>query len=130
MKKNIGKVERIVRIVAGIGVLALAFVGPRTPWAYLGIVPLATGLIGWCRPIKFSASQPARSASKRHLTGYPAPCRGIHPSVSLFSTVPCRDGVSFSFVRGAALHRRRFLSVAKKFRLDRPYIQVYFTHAF
>jgi len=50
MKKNIGKVERIVRIVAGIGVLALAFVGPRTPWAYLGIVPLATGLIGWCPP--------------------------------------------------------------------------------
>ncbi len=50
MKKNIGKVERIIRIVAGIGVLALAFVGPRTPWAYLGIVPLATGLIGWCPP--------------------------------------------------------------------------------
>ncbi len=50
MKKNISKVERIIRIVAGIGVLALAFVGPRTPWAYLGIVPLATGLIGWCPP--------------------------------------------------------------------------------
>ena len=50
MKKNIGSIERIVRIVAGIGVLALAFVGPKTPWAYLGIVPLATGLIGWCPP--------------------------------------------------------------------------------
>jgi len=50
MKKNIGTVERVIRIVAGIGVLALAFVGPRTPWAYLGIIPLATGLIGWCPP--------------------------------------------------------------------------------
>ncbi len=50
MTKNIGRVERVVRIVAGIGVVALAFIGPRTPWAYLGIVPLATGLFGWCPP--------------------------------------------------------------------------------
>jgi Protein of unknown function (DUF2892) len=50
MKKNIGGVERIIRIVAGIVILSLAFVGPKSPWAYLGIVPLATGLIGWCPP--------------------------------------------------------------------------------
>jgi len=48
MKKNIGSVERAIRIIAGIAILSLAFVGPKTPWAYLGIVPLATGLIGWC----------------------------------------------------------------------------------
>jgi hypothetical protein len=48
MKKNIGGVERVIRIIAGACILALAFVGPATPWAYLGIVPLATGLIGWC----------------------------------------------------------------------------------
>ena len=50
MKKNMGNVERVVRIVAGLGILSLAFVGPKSPWAYLGLVPLATGLIGWCPP--------------------------------------------------------------------------------
>jgi hypothetical protein len=48
MKANEGTIDRALRIVAGIGVLSLAFVGPQTPWGYLGIVPLATGLIGWC----------------------------------------------------------------------------------
>ncbi len=50
MKKNIGRVERILRVVVGVGVLSLAFVGPRSPWAYLGILPLVTGLVGWCPP--------------------------------------------------------------------------------
>jgi len=48
MKMNEGPFDRIVRIVVGIGILSLAFVGPKTPWAYLGIVPLATGIIGMC----------------------------------------------------------------------------------
>jgi hypothetical protein len=50
MKKNIGKTERIIRILVGIGILSLAFVGPQSPWAYLGVVPLLTGLVGWCPP--------------------------------------------------------------------------------
>jgi hypothetical protein len=50
MKKNIGNVERIIRVVLGIGILPLAFVGPQSPWAYLAIVPLLTGLVGWCPP--------------------------------------------------------------------------------
>ncbi len=50
MKKNIGAVERVIRIIAGMGILSLAFVGPQSAWAYLGIVPLATGLAGWCPP--------------------------------------------------------------------------------
>jgi len=50
MTTNIGKVERIVRIVVGLGVLSLVFVGPKSPWAYLGILPLLTGLVGWCPP--------------------------------------------------------------------------------
>lgn len=48
MHKNVGGVDRAVRIVAGLGILSLAFVGPQTPWGYLGLVPLVTGLIGWC----------------------------------------------------------------------------------
>lgn len=50
MKKNVGSVERLMRVVLGIVVLSLAFVGPQSPWAYLGIIPLATGLLGWCPP--------------------------------------------------------------------------------
>ena len=50
MKKNIASTERIIRIIAGIMIISLAFVGPKSAWAYLGIIPLATGLIGWCPP--------------------------------------------------------------------------------
>ena len=50
MKQNIGAVERVIRIIAGLGILSLAFIGPETKWGYLGIVPLATGLTGWCPP--------------------------------------------------------------------------------
>jgi len=50
MKKNIGNVERIVRVVLGLVVLSLAFVGPRSPWAFLGMIPIVTGWIGYCPP--------------------------------------------------------------------------------
>lgn len=50
MKQNIGIIERIARISIGAIILSLAFVGPETPWGYLGIVPLLTGLTGWCPP--------------------------------------------------------------------------------
>jgi len=41
-------VERVARVVLGLGILSLAFVGPRSPWAYLGIVPILTGFTGIC----------------------------------------------------------------------------------
>jgi len=62
MKTNIGNVERIARIVVGIGVLALAFVGPHTPWGYLGLLPLVTGLVGWCPPYALLGISTVRSA--------------------------------------------------------------------
>lgn len=45
---NAGTLDRTIRIVLGLAVLSLAFIGPRTPLAYVGIVPLVTGLIGFC----------------------------------------------------------------------------------
>jgi hypothetical protein len=45
---NEANVERIIRVVAGLGVLSLAFVGPHTPFGYLGLVLIATGAIGSC----------------------------------------------------------------------------------
>jgi hypothetical protein len=46
--RNVGGVDRLVRVVAGIGILSLVFLGPQTPWGYLGIIPLVTGLFGTC----------------------------------------------------------------------------------
>jgi len=46
--QNEHSVERVLRVLVGIGLLALAFVGPKTPWGYLGIIPLVTGLAGTC----------------------------------------------------------------------------------
>ena len=48
MKKNVGGIDRTLRIGAGIGLLGTALAGIGTPWTWIGVVPLATGLIGWC----------------------------------------------------------------------------------
>ncbi len=49
---NVGGVDRGLRIVVGAALVLLSFVGPVTetlyPWGLIGIVPLVTGLIGWC----------------------------------------------------------------------------------
>ena len=37
-------------VIGGLAIVSLAFVGPQTPWAWLGLIPVATGLIGWCPP--------------------------------------------------------------------------------
>jgi O-antigen ligase len=50
MTKNIGNIERIIRIVGGLILIALAATGTVGVWGWLGLVPLATGLVGWCPP--------------------------------------------------------------------------------
>lgn len=42
------KLDRILRIVAGLVLLGLMATGSIGVWGWLGLVPLATGLIGWC----------------------------------------------------------------------------------
>lgn len=46
--KNTHHVERGVRVLLGLGILSLTMVGPKTPWGFLGLIPLATGLLGSC----------------------------------------------------------------------------------
>ncbi len=46
--KNIGSIDRVLRIIVGLGVISLAFWGPRTLWGWLGLIPLVTAVIGWC----------------------------------------------------------------------------------
>lgn len=48
MTKNEGTSDRSIRIVVGLGVLSLAFIGPQSPLGYVGIIPLLTGLVGYC----------------------------------------------------------------------------------
>lgn len=45
---NEGLLDRALRVTLGLVVLSLAFLGPRTPWGYLGIIPIVTGLLGSC----------------------------------------------------------------------------------
>ena len=48
MPLNEGTIDRALRILIGLGLLAIVFVGPQTPWGWVGLVPLATGLVGYC----------------------------------------------------------------------------------
>ena len=50
MQKNVGSLDKIVRIVAGLGLLSLLFVldAPMKYLGFIGIVPLFTVLMGWC----------------------------------------------------------------------------------
>ncbi|MBF0134182.1 MAG: DUF2892 domain-containing protein [Magnetococcales bacterium] len=48
MKTNVGGIDRILRIIVGLIVLSLIFVGPQTLWGLIGIVPLVTGLFKFC----------------------------------------------------------------------------------
>jgi len=45
---NEGKIDRALRIVVGLVLIALVFVGPQTAWGWIGLVPLVTGLVGFC----------------------------------------------------------------------------------
>lgn len=47
-KQNLGQADRMLRAVLGIIGLSIVYVGPQTPWGYLGLVPLITAAIGHC----------------------------------------------------------------------------------
>lgn len=48
MTRNEGTLDRALRIIVGLVLLSLIFVGPKTMWGLIGLVPLLTGLAGWC----------------------------------------------------------------------------------
>lgn len=50
MKKNVHPIERVVRVLLGVGLVSLAFIGPENKWFLLGGIPILTGLSGWCPP--------------------------------------------------------------------------------
>ena len=50
MKANVGGIDRIARIVIGLVLIGLTLTGTVGAWGWLGVVPLATGALGWCPP--------------------------------------------------------------------------------
>ena len=48
MKTNEGGIDRMIRIVAGLALIGLTATGTVGAWGWIGLVPLATGAIGWC----------------------------------------------------------------------------------
>ncbi len=48
LPRNEGTVDRVLRVIFGAVLISLVFVGPQTPWGWIGLLPLITGLIGSC----------------------------------------------------------------------------------
>lgn len=48
MNRNEGTIDRTIRIVIGLALLTLVFVGPKTWLGLVGLVPLLTGVVGFC----------------------------------------------------------------------------------
>jgi hypothetical protein len=46
--RNVGTVDRVIRLILGIALIAIVFVGPQTPWGWLGLIPLATAFGRFC----------------------------------------------------------------------------------
>ncbi len=47
-QSNVGGLDRLARVLVGLVLIALVFVGPRTPWGWIGLVPLLTGIVRIC----------------------------------------------------------------------------------
>lgn len=48
MQSNVGGIDKLLRIGGGAVLLGLAVAGIGAPWTFIGVVPLVTGLVGWC----------------------------------------------------------------------------------
>jgi hypothetical protein len=64
MNRNIGSIDRVVRVLIGLAALSLMFVGPKTLWGLLGLVPLLTAMVGWCPPYAVFGISTCKSSPK------------------------------------------------------------------
>eukprot|EP00752_Nemacystus_decipiens_P015454 g13785.t1 len=48
MTRNMGTIDRLLRVVAGVALIGFAIAGPADPWGYIGIAPLLTAAVGFC----------------------------------------------------------------------------------
>jgi hypothetical protein len=64
MKKNVGGIDKTLRIIVGLVLIALVFVGPKTSWGWIGLIPLLTGIFNLCPlylPLKISTAKEKKS---------------------------------------------------------------------
>lgn len=48
LPQNEHAIDRILRVLVGVALMAIVFVGPQTPWGWLGAILVVTGLVGSC----------------------------------------------------------------------------------
>jgi len=48
MPANVGTIDRLLRIIVGLALLSLVFVGPKSLWGLVGLIPLGTAVFGFC----------------------------------------------------------------------------------
>jgi len=46
--KNVGTIDRALRIIVGLALISLVFIGPQTPWGWIGAILVLTGLVSFC----------------------------------------------------------------------------------
>jgi len=63
MTTNVGGIDRVMRILVGLALMALAATGTVGWWGWLGIVPLLTGVVGWCPPYAMLGFSTCRAKS-------------------------------------------------------------------
>jgi hypothetical protein len=49
---NVGGIDRVLRILVGLALISLVFVGPKIIWGWVGLVPLLTGIFKFCPAYK------------------------------------------------------------------------------
>lgn len=62
MTQNVGGLDRLIRALVGLALISLVFWGPATPWGWIGLIPLATAVIGWCPPYSLFGWSTCRKA--------------------------------------------------------------------
>lgn len=65
-RQNVGTIDRALRVIIGLALISLVFIGPQTPWGWIGLLPLATAAVGFCPaylPFGLSTCTMRRSSS-------------------------------------------------------------------
>jgi len=59
--KNVGNVDKVIRVIIGFGLISLVFIGPQTPWGWIGLIPLVTAFISFCPLYSLTGINSAKS---------------------------------------------------------------------
>lgn len=48
MQHNVGTIDRALRVIIGLGLISLVFIGPKTYWGWIGLLPLTSAFVRFC----------------------------------------------------------------------------------